>query len=104
MNGEDRDLGMGRAITRGDFVQGVAVATAGATAIGNATSTLAAQGATVAKGAPNPATYPPLRTGMRGAHPGSFESAHQLRDGGTFASPGSTGETYDLVVVGGGLS
>ena len=100
MNGEDRDLGMDRAITRRDFVQGVAVATAGAAALGHSASSLAAQ----ATAGPSAANYPPLRTGMRGAHPGAFESAHALRDGGTFASPESTGETYDLVVVGGGLS
>ncbi len=99
MKGEDRDLGMGRAITRRDFVQGVAVATTSAAALGRSTVAFAQ-----AKGAPNPATYPPLRTGMRGAHPGSFEAAHDLRDGGAFASPEPTGETYDLVVVGGGLS
>lgn len=100
MNGEDRDLGMDRAITRRDFVQGVAVATAGAAALGNSASALAAQAAA----GPSPTNYPPLRTGMRGAHPGAFEAAHSLRDGGTFASPEATGETYDLVVVGGGLS
>ena len=100
MNGEDRDLGMGRAITRRDFVQGVAVATAGAAAIGAPAAALAQ--AKLAR--PSPDTYPPLRTGMRGAHPGSFEAAHDLRDGASFAAPESTGETYDLVVVGGGLS
>jgi spermidine dehydrogenase len=99
MNGEDRDLGMGRPISRRDFVQGVAIATAGAAALGGPAAAMAQAAA-----APNPASYPPLRTGMRGAHPGSFESAHALRDGRTFASPESTGETYDLVVVGGGLS
>ena len=51
--------------------------------------------------------YPPRRTGMRGSHAGSFEVAHQLRDGrgrGPRPAPTHTGETYDLVVVGGGLS
>lgn len=100
MNSEDRDLGMGRAITRRDFVQGVAVAAVGAAALGRPAAALAAQGVA----APNAATYPPLRSGLRGAHPGSFEGAHALRDGASFASPESTGETYDLVVVGGGLS
>jgi spermidine dehydrogenase len=44
---------------------------------------------------------------MRGSHPGSFEAAHALRDG-TFpkagARPIDTGENYELVVVGGGIS
>ena len=44
---------------------------------------------------------------MRGSHPGSFEAAHALRDGTFWDSAGKpqdTGETYDLIVVGGGIS
>jgi len=43
---------------------------------------------------------------MRGSHDGSFEAAHKLRDERRWDLTGavSTGETYDLVVVGGGLS
>ena len=44
---------------------------------------------------------------MRGSHPGAFEVAHALRDGnfwGKAGKPVDTGETYDLVVVGGGIS
>ena len=51
-------------------------------------------------------TYPPALTGMRGSHDGSWEIAHAQRSGQRF-EPGSgadTGERYDLVVVGGGLS
>ena len=51
--------------------------------------------------------YPPALTGMRGSHPGSFETAHSLRDGTFWDSAGKpedTGETYDLIVVGGGIS
>jgi spermidine dehydrogenase len=51
--------------------------------------------------------YPPLRSGLRGSHAGSFESAHELVMGGRVdwgaihePDPG----TYDLVVVGGGIS
>ena len=44
---------------------------------------------------------------MRGSHPGSFEAAHALRDG-TYpksgAKPIETGEDYDLIVVGAGIS
>ena len=54
-----------------------------------------------------PDYYPPALTGLRGSHVGSFEAGHALRDG-TCAEFQSlevdTGETYDLVVVGGGLS
>ena len=44
---------------------------------------------------------------MRGSHDGSFEVAHAERDGNFWKSSGqptSTGETYDLVVVGAGIS
>ena len=54
-----------------------------------------------------PGYDPPAAHGMRGSHPGAFEVAHRLRDG-TFWSnagqPESTGESYDLIVVGGGIS
>ncbi|MDR6512862.1 spermidine dehydrogenase [Novosphingobium capsulatum] len=50
--------------------------------------------------------YPPLRTGLRGSHAGSFEVAHALRDGQAVgqALAGPAHESYDLVVVGGGIS
>src|ERR1700743_2666285 len=51
--------------------------------------------------------YPPARLGMRGSHPGSFEAAHELRDG-DFWNGATTlhdaSENFDLVVVGGGIS
>ena len=50
--------------------------------------------------------YPPALTGMRGNHPGSFEAAHQLA--WNQARPPRPAEqtdaTYDLVIIGGGLS
>lgn len=55
----------------------------------------------------DPRYYPPALQGMRGSHPGSFESAHALRDGDFWKNaehPGNARETYDLVVVGGGIS
>ena len=55
----------------------------------------------------SPNYYPPALTGMRGSHPGSFDAAHSLRDGtfwDTAGKPEDTGETYDLIVVGGGIS
>ena len=48
--------------------------------------------------------YPPALSGMRGSHPGSFEAAHGLRDGLSFAGAVDTAEHYDLIVVGGGIS
>src|SRR5580700_4723475 len=51
----------------------------------------------------DPRYYPPALTGMRGSHPGSFEAAHGLRDGKHTSAPTSD-ESYDLIVVGGGIS
>ena len=51
--------------------------------------------------------YPPTLTGLRGSYPGSFETAHALRDADFWQHAGAiaaTGEDYDLVVVGGGIS
>ena len=96
----DRDLGMHRDITRRDFVNSVGVAVGGALI---APGWLSAQeGTSTVPGAGD--TYPPARTGLRGSHAGSFEVAHALRDANTWADAANTGEHYDLVVVGGGLS
>ena len=102
MTRSDRDLGMDRAITRRDFLNGVSIAI-GATL--TVPAGLDAFGMPQA-GAPEmaPDYYPPARTGMRGNHPGSFEVAHAMRDGKTWETGEDTGEFYDLVVVGGGLS
>ena len=94
----DSQLGMGTTITRRDFLNGSAMAIGGL-ALTQATSPgLAAE------------NYPPALTGLRGHHVGSFESMHKLmrtsRDGEVF-DPGDvteTGEIYDLIVVGGGIS
>ena len=89
---------MDRAITRRDFLNGVAV-TAGAALM--PWDLFAAQPA-------NSSTYyPPALTGLRGSHVGAFEAAHALRDGTFWQSAGKpedTGESYDLIVVGGGIS
>ena len=96
----DEELGMHRQITRRDFINGVAV-TAGA-----AVMPWRLLGKTAdADKAGN--YYPPALTGLRGSHPGSFETAHSLRDGTFWDSAGKsedTGETYDLIIVGGGIS
>ncbi len=98
-NSRDRQLGMHRRITRRDFLNGVAL-TAGAAMLPESL---------LAFDSDHPANsfYPPALTGMRGSHPGSFDAAHSLRDGtfwDTAGKPEDTGETYDLVVVGGGIS
>ena len=99
----DRVLGIGAKITRRDFLNGIAV-TAGASLIpaemwAAAAADLEAQDA--------PGYYPPAKTGLRGSHPGSFEAMHKVRDGDFWQDAGKpvdTGESYDLVVVGGGIS
>ncbi|MGH9502092.1 MAG: NAD(P)-binding protein [Terriglobales bacterium] len=99
---KDKDLGMGRAITRRDFLNGVALTVGAAMLPGDL---LAADMEAARQDSPD--YYPPALTGLRGSHPGSFEVAHSLRDGtfwGQAGKPVDTGETYDLVVVGGGIS
>src|SRR5256885_680697 len=105
----DRELGMGREITRRDFLNGVAIGVGG-TLIGGGlgTETLLAAAA-LDEFAPEkaPDYYPPARMGMRGNHDGTFTFAHRLRDGegaDSFGDAATTGESYDLVVVGGGIS
>ncbi len=100
-----RRLGMGRPITRRDFIDGIAVSAAFAAS----NRSFAAVGAVVVGTAAQdrPGYYPPALKGMRGSHPGSFEAAHALRDGAlrrSGATPIETGENYDLIVVGGGIS
>ena len=100
-NPPDRDLGMHRRITRRDFLNGVAV-TAGAAVM--PWHLIADEPQAPEK---SPGYYPPALTGMRGSHPGSYDVAHSLRDGTfweTAGKPEDTGETYDLIVVGGGIS
>src|SRR3546814_11160744 len=93
MSRNDRELGMGAAIARRDFVYG-ASAVAGAAAF-TGSAAFAAQSATYAPAAA--ATYPPLRTGMRGLHPGSFEPIHALAWAGVEPPAGeSTGEGYEI--------
>jgi spermidine dehydrogenase len=105
----DHELGMNREITRRDFLNGVAIGVGG-TLVGGGigTDTLLAAAA-LDEFAPEkaPDYYPPARLGMRGNHDGTFTFAHRLRDGesaDSFGEPANTGESYDLVVVGGGIS
>lgn len=100
----DRELGMHRKISRRDFLNGVAV-TAGAAMMPWDVFADPRQAAVGPETSPN--YYPPALTGMRGSHPGSFDAAHALRDGtfwDTAGKPEDTGETYDLIIVGGGIS
>jgi spermidine dehydrogenase len=81
-----------RGITRRDFLNGAALTIA-------AGLTPAMQ---LAQAAPS---YPPALTGLRGHHAGSFEIAHDMRDGKIPRFDNlPVDERYDLVVVGGGIS
>ncbi|HEU4648742.1 MAG TPA: FAD/NAD(P)-binding protein [Gemmatimonadales bacterium] len=101
---DDRDLGMGRSIPRRDFLNGLAFSL-GAAALPRRALEIFSD----APFAPEHGGdyYPPALTGLRGSHPGSYEVAHKMRDGGAaafLARARPTGETYDLVVVGAGIS
>ena len=80
-------------LTRRDFLDGVALA-------------IAAGLTPAAQLAAQPQRYPPALTGLRGDHPGSFETAHAFaREGERFSFDDlPIEESYDLVVVGGGIS
>jgi len=70
MKKPDRELGMGLDISRRDFIHDAGLAALG----------LSLPFGAVASGDPGSAGeyYPPTRTGLRGSHPGAFESAHEL--------------------------
>ena len=87
---------MGADISRRDFLNGVSVAI-GASLLPKQSVAEAIAGQDLA------GYYPPQLSGMRGSHPGSFEVAHRARDGVTWDGE-DTGEVFDLVVVGGGIS
>jgi spermidine dehydrogenase len=82
-------------ISRRDFLNGVAIGIGGSLL---PSAELLAQA--------GDAPYPPALTGLRGAHPGSFEVAHALAlEGRQWPSPAAaTDDLYDLIVVGGGIS
>ena len=99
---------MHRPIGRRDFLNGMALGAAGLVAgprwlagLDLANDPAGRPGAAARPG------YPPALTGLRGSHEGSYEVAHALRDDAfwtTVGPPEDTGEEYDLVVVGAGLS
>jgi spermidine dehydrogenase len=102
----DEDLGLGRPIERRDFLQGMLIGSSRAL-MGGLPPTLARAAALETAAQDQPGYYPPERFGMRGSHPGAFEAAHALRDGQFWDHTdgvADTDETYDLIVVGGGIS
>jgi len=100
MKKTDLELGMKRQISRRDFIHDTSLAALGLMAIAGCRSKTASKIEMQAH-----ADYPPAKTGMRGSHPGSFETAHALaREGARFGNPVDLDEHYDLVVVGAGIS
>ncbi len=99
------DLGMDRPIRRRDFLNGVGVAI-GASLLQPGTFFSEVLASEQKSYAPEKDTgyYPPAKTGMRGSHDGSWEVAHQMRDGSSWTNPARDAETYDLIVVGAGVS
>jgi spermidine dehydrogenase len=103
MKKSDKVLGLSRPIARRDFLQGAAITTLAAGLAPELAD--AAKAESLAQNVRG--YYPPTRLGMRGSHPGSFEAAHELRDGDFWSGALSLedlGESFDLVVVGAGIS
>ena len=98
----DRELGMHRRVSRRDFLNGFALAIGASLAVPESgwPGTVWAD----AFGLPGSPYYPPAKTGMRGSHDGSWEVAHGLRDGKHWPNPERDADSYDLIVVGAGLS
>ena len=83
-------------ISRRDFLNGISLGIAGTIA---PIDFLKSQGIDIDY-------YPPVLTGIRGNHPGSFNAAHKLAftGSGFIDEVQDLGESYDLIVVGGGIS
>lgn len=91
-----------KTINRRDFLNGAAISVAASAFLPLSPAEAFLESAA---GSNPSGVYPPGLTGMRGNHPGSFDVAHSLAWCGEAPLEfGDTGEEYDLVVVGGGLS
>lgn len=97
--------------TRRQFVEGVIGAVVGVSAVVGSVSAEAATPALPPGGKPVPAApaadaanYPPLLQGMRGQIQSAMEAGHALRDGAAHPAALDLNESYDLVVVGAGMS
>lgn len=96
----DRALGMDRTISRRDFLNGVALGVGAAASLGLPGFLRPAM-------AGAPGAYPPGLAGLRGHDETAMAVMHAVRDGTFWDTAGAveaSGERYDLVVVGGGIS
>ncbi len=96
MNGDD-------GITRRDFLNGTRIGIGGAAAASLAGPWSEAFGGPAPDWQLPAGYYPPGKTGLRGSHDGSWETMHARVAGGSWKGS-DTGERYDLVVVGAGIS
>ncbi len=96
----DKALGMDCKIDRRDFLNGVSIGVTGALL---APALISSAQTPYIPAQDKEGYYPPALTGLRGSHTGSFEASHTIRDGRNVNGK-DTGEEYDLVVVGGGIS
>jgi spermidine dehydrogenase len=104
-NNRDLELGMKRPIARRDFLNGFGLTVGASLALpheiwGDAF------GLTGPPSDPQQKEtyYPPAKTGLRGSHDGSWEVAHALRDGKKWGNAAPDAESYDVIIVGGGIS
>jgi spermidine dehydrogenase len=94
-------------ITRRDFLNGLALAAGAAVLPSIVPPEMWAAVAADLEAQDVPGYYPPGKTGLRGSHAGSFETMHKVRDVAFWEDAPKavdTGETYDLAIVGGGIS
>lgn len=101
----DKRLGMDRPITRRHFLDGIA-ATAGAAMVLHMGLPGAAR-AQEAAGSTGAGAYPPAGTGLRGQTDNAQSVMHAIREGSywdKWPETTATGEHYDLIVVGAGIS
>lgn len=102
--------GMTRKITRRDFLNGTQIAigaSVGASLVGTGwacrRTSPGSSDTSRQHFALSQDYYPPAKTGLRGSHKGSWEAMHRRVEGHAWPAT-ATEETYDLVVVGGGIS
>ena len=103
-----RELGLDRLISRRDLLHGIGMTTAALATYGSSLPRVSfATTNQLPSYSPekDPDYYPPAKTGLRGSHVGSFESAHaHAWTGKTWGKSIDLNEEYDLIVVGGGIS
>jgi spermidine dehydrogenase len=104
MSESDRTLGLHRAITRRDFLNGVAIGVTGSYFVRGAPELFGEQ---TPSSSGDTQGYPPVRSGLRGNYPAAIAEFDAIREGKYSQFPVADGdihEEYDLVIVGGGIS